>query len=87
VNYAIQFRPGVDRDMQRLPYAVRQRVDRSILKLSENPRPVGCQKLSGADDLWRVRVGDYRIVYEIDDRSHVVELQIVAHRREVYRGL
>jgi len=61
-------------------------VDRKIVLLSENPRPGGCKKLKGVD-LWPVRVGNYRIVYEVDDARKIVDLHIVAHRRDVYRGL
>jgi mRNA interferase RelE/StbE len=47
--------------------------------------PIGCKKLSGAEDLWRLRVGDYRVVYRIDDDKHTVDVTVVRHRREVYR--
>jgi len=64
-----------------------RRVDAAILALSDNVRPAGCVKLSGLSDLWRIRVGDYRVVYEIRDRQLIVLIVGVAHRREVYRNL
>jgi len=73
--------------MAGLPAPVLRRVDKAILSLGENPRPPGCRKLVGAASLWRLRVGDWRIVYEIDDVRCIIEIRIVAHRREVYRGL
>lgn len=53
--------------------------------LGQNPRPVGCRKLVGGERDWRVRVGDYRILYEIDDTRKIVHVLHVKHRREAYR--
>jgi mRNA interferase RelE/StbE len=52
--------------------------------LSENPRPAGCKKLRGFKDTWRIRIGDWRVVYLIDDVAKLVTITRVAHRREVY---
>jgi mRNA interferase RelE/StbE len=87
LNYTIQYRPGVPRDLARIPRQLLRRIDRAILALGENPRPTGCRKLTGASRLWRIRVGDWRVVYEIDDPARIVDIQIVAHRRDVYRSL
>jgi len=65
----------------------RRRIARAIDGLARIPRPVGCVKLTGADDAYRIRVGDYRIVYQIADRIVTVYVIRIAHRREVYRGL
>jgi len=70
--------------MEKLPTGIYERVDRAILALTDDPRPPGCTRLRGRDD-WRIRVGDYRIVYGIDDRRRTVEILHVAHRRDVYR--
>jgi mRNA interferase RelE/StbE len=53
-------------------------------RLAAFPRPPGCKKLKGGDTQWRIRVGDYRIVYEIDDTAKTVDVTRIAHRREVY---
>jgi mRNA interferase RelE/StbE len=87
MSYAILYRESVKREMRRLDSGVRRRVDAAILALADNPRPSGCVKLSGPSGLWRIRVGDYRIVYEIRDEQLIVVVIGVAHRREVYRGL
>lgn len=87
MSYAIYFGPGVERDMSRLPRGILVRVDRAITALADTPRPAGCKKLVGQVNLYRVRVGDWRIVYEIDDAQRIVIVAIVGHRREVYRGL
>jgi mRNA interferase RelE/StbE len=61
-----------------------KRIDRKILALADNPRPPGCKKLRGYRDQWRIRVGDWRVVYLIDDVARLVTITRVAHRREVY---
>jgi mRNA interferase RelE/StbE len=63
----------------------RQRVVRQIQALAEDPRPAGCEKLAGRDGRYRIRQGQYRVVYSVDDRTRVVEVVRVGHRREVYR--
>lgn len=58
-----------------------------VTQLSANPRPRQCAKRAGASDLWRVRIGQYRVVYRVDDAARIVDVRIVAHRREVYRDV
>jgi len=60
------------------------RIDRKILALPENPRPSGCKKLKGYKDQWRVRAGDWRVLYIIDDAAKLVTVTRIAHRREVF---
>jgi len=62
-------------------------VTEALAVLRDDPRPPGCVKLTGADDLWRIRVGQYRVVYTIRDDELLVLVVRVAHRRDVYRGL
>jgi mRNA interferase RelE/StbE len=64
--------------------ALFSRIDQKILALADNPRPPGCKKLQGYRDHWRLRVGDYRIVYIIDDKVKRILVTRVAHRRDVY---
>ena len=68
----------------RLPRKEQLRVRAAIDLLSENPRPPGCVALSGEDSTYRVRVGDYRILYEVIDRRLVIQVVRVGHRRDVY---
>jgi mRNA interferase RelE/StbE len=63
-----------------------ERVIFAIQKLGQNPRPAGSRKLAGAHNDWRIRVGDYRVIYEITDAIRVVRINRVRHRREVYRA-
>jgi len=75
-----------ERDLKRLPVAFFHRVIAVIRALAQNPRPPGCRRLhgSGHDD-YRIRVGDYRVVYEVDDTATLVRIMRVRHRREIYR--
>ncbi|MGB0062650.1 type II toxin-antitoxin system RelE family toxin [Candidatus Binatus sp.] len=83
--YAIEFAPGAKRELGKLPREVQLKLNKRIDSLSLDPRPRGSKKLKGGDELWRVRVGDYRVVYEVRDKVLVVLVVRVAHRREVYR--
>ena len=60
------------------------RIDLNILALADNPRPAGCKKPKGYEDQWRVRVGDWRVQYIVDDAAKLVSVARIAHRREVY---
>jgi mRNA interferase RelE/StbE len=84
-RYAIQVKPAFEKDFDALPKDVQRRVTAKIDTLASNPRPSGVEKLAGAEALYRVRIGDYRIVYEIRDAVLIVLLVRVRHRREVYR--
>ena len=74
-----------ERDLKSLPTAVFDRILPRIKALADNPRPAGCHKLAGSKNDWRIRIGDYRVVYEIDDFRKQVKIFRVRHRREVYR--
>ncbi|HEU4342430.1 MAG TPA: type II toxin-antitoxin system RelE/ParE family toxin [Candidatus Binatia bacterium] len=76
---------AAERDLKRLPRPIFDRIISHLKALSQNPRPVGCKKIAGSRSDWRIRVGDYRILYEIDDRAKLVKVMRVRHRREVYR--
>ena len=83
--YRVRTSPDADKQLAKLDGSVRVRVAQKIDQLAENPRPQGCKKLKGDDNLWRVRVGDYRIVFSIHDDVLLVLIIRIAHRREVYR--
>ncbi len=70
--------------MDALDDALFARIDRKILALAEDPSPPGCKKLRGYKDQWRIRVGDWRVLYAVDDAVKLVSITRVAHRREVY---
>jgi mRNA interferase RelE/StbE len=83
-NYSIVLKSSAQKELDALDDAVFFRIDRKILALAETPRPSGCKKLRGYKDQWRIRVGDWRVVYIIDDSAKRVSITCVAHRREVY---
>ncbi len=83
--YRVRTSPDADKQLAKLDGSVRARVAQKIDALAENPRPPGCKKLKGDDNLWRVRVGDYRIVFSIHDDLLLIVVIRIAHRRDVYR--
>ena len=86
-HYAVSFRRSAEKDLRKLDagaatrYACYAQVDALVL----NPRPVGCRKLYGSENAYRIRIGDYRVIYTVDDEVLVVAIERVRHRREVYR--
>jgi mRNA interferase RelE/StbE len=85
VSYQIEFSRQADRQFRNLPSQIQQRLKPKIDVLAATPRPYGSEKLSGDDQLYRIRVGDYRIVYVVEDDRLLVLVAKVGHRREVYR--
>ena len=81
----VEFHPDVYKQLQQLPRTVFASALNAIVGLGHDPRPVGVRKLVGSRSDWRVRIGEYRIVYEIDDRAETVTVMQVRHRRDVYR--
>ena len=84
-DYRIEFAPSAKRQFEKLPARVRGRLAPEIDSLATEPRPAGVKHLAGPDDLWRIRVGAYRIVYRIEDARLVVLVVKLGHRRDVYR--
>ena len=82
--YAVEFLPSAAKALEKLEPAVRRRVAGRIERLANDPRS-GAVKLRGADDVWRARVGDYRILYQIEDDRLTVLVIRIRHRRDVYR--
>jgi mRNA interferase RelE/StbE len=82
--YTVRILRAAQKALARLPEQDYARVAAAIAALASNPRPPGCVKLTGST-YWRLRVGDYRILYEIDDTGQLVIVATVGHRRDVYR--
>jgi mRNA interferase RelE/StbE len=83
-SYSVEIKLSAQKELSALDNLVFARIDRKILGLASNPRPAGCKKLKGYKDQWRIRVGDWRVVYIVDDSAKRVSVTRVAHRREVY---
>jgi mRNA interferase RelE/StbE len=83
VSYTIQIFRRAQKELAALPQLVYPRVRDAIRELADTPRPPGCKKLAGREG-WRIRVGDYRVIYEIDDRAQSITVMHIGHRRDVY---
>ena len=87
-GYRLLIKPSAGKEIEGLGHKKdRQRIVQRIAALASDPRPAGCEKLAGGEGRYRVRQGEFRIVYAVDDVSHTVEVVKVGHRREVYRGV
>lgn len=85
MTYNIELSPAAVRHLRKLDGSARRRVQAAIELLATQPRPAGAKMLVGGDGEWRVRTGDYRIIYEIHDDVLLVLVLTLGHRREVYR--
>ena len=83
--YRVLLERSAERDLGRLSSEIHDRVIAAMQGLANNPRPPGCRKLAGSKSDWRIRAGDYRVIYEIAGAIRVVRVNRVRHRREVYR--
>jgi mRNA interferase RelE/StbE len=86
-SYRVMLKPSVEKDLRALPKASLARLIRRIEELTNNPIPRQSVKLTGAEHLYRIRVGDYRIIYAVDADAKQVVVYYVRHRRDVYRDL
>jgi len=85
MTYRIEVAPGAIRQLRKLEPSARRRVQAAIELLAEQPRPSGAKKLVGGDGEWRVRTGDYRVVYEVHDDVLLVLVVAIGHRRDIYQ--
>jgi mRNA interferase RelE/StbE len=85
MTYHIVIANSAKRDLRRLDSALQRRIAIRLQVFKGTPRPTGASKLRGRKDQWRIRVGDYRIIYEIDEDEQLVIVLRIAHRREAYR--
>ena len=87
MEYRVLILPRAQRQIASLPLQTRRRISDAIDSLEKNPRPPGTKKLKGTEDLYRLRVGDYRIIYAIQDDELLVIVVNAGHRKDIYRGL
>lgn len=83
--YAVALARSANRELSRLPAAVVERIARALDRLEHDPRPRGSQKLAGSESTYRLRVGDYRVIYEVDDEARSVVVTRVRHRKDAYQ--
>ncbi len=84
-QHKVLFKASADKALRKLPESIQKRIVAAVDVLRDNPRPPSCQKLEGEEDLWRIRVGDYRVVYTIQGEELIVLVVRVPHRKDVYR--
>ena len=82
--YRIEVTPRARKDLRAFPKMERQRIAEQIDALKTDPRPTGCKKLKGREDFYRIRVGDYRVVYQIEDEVLLILIVRVGDRKEIY---
>ncbi len=85
MTYSVALAPAAVRQLRKLDATARRRVQASVELLAVQPRPPGAKKLVGGSGEWRVRTGEYRIIYEIHDNALLVLVLAVGHRRDIYR--
>ena len=84
-TYRVVLKPSVEKDLRPLPKSIVARIMKHIEGLSDDPFPDGTAKLAGTEQTYRIRVGDYRVIYGVDKATKQVTVHYVRHRREVYR--
>lgn len=86
VSYKIEVKKSALKELQKLERSVVAQILRGITALSNNPRPQQSLKLRSSENSYRLRIGDYRIVYQIEDRTKMIFVYAVGHRKDIYRG-
>jgi len=84
-EYSIVFARSARKELENLPETVQLRVLSRIEQLSTNPRPTRVRKLVGSEDLWRLRIGEYRVIYGIHDERKLLDIICIRHRKDAYR--
>jgi len=87
MSYTIQLKKSALKDLYKLPKEVSRQIAQAINDLGQTPRPHGCKKLKGLENLYRIRIGDYRIVYQMNDKILLILVVLIGNRKEVYRNL
>lgn len=85
MKYTIEISKTAEKQLKKIPKEYQGRIVNSILSLGSNPYPYGCKKLSGFDDVYRVRIADYRIIYSVEDKRLVIIVLKLGHRKDIYR--
>jgi mRNA interferase RelE/StbE len=85
--YELYIERRAEKDLKKLETALFSEIVAKIKGLVDNPHPQGSKKIAGSHNDWRIRIGNYRVLYEIDNKTKKIKIMRVKHRREVYRGL
>lgn len=87
MSYTIEFSRKAERQFKDLPKSIQVKLAPKINALADNPRPRGAKKLEGEDELYRIRVGDYRVIYQVQDKALIVLVVKIGDRKEIYRRI
>jgi mRNA interferase RelE/StbE len=86
VSYTLLLDRAAEKELRTLPAQILKRIDKRLLALSDQPKPKGSLKLKGKEgEGWRIRIGDYRILYTIEESQKIIRIYRISHRREAYR--
>ena len=85
VSYKIEIKPSAEKELEKLPRQIIPKVVATIKALAENPYPYGVKKLAGFEHTYRIRIGDYRILYDIFEKKLVIEVIRIRHRKDAYK--
>jgi len=85
MSYRLEVKESGQRELAELPTRIQRRIVRALEKLAEDPRPSGVHKIRGTEDAYRIRVGDYRVIYEVREKQLVVYVIRMRHRKDAYR--
>ena len=86
-SYSVLLTQTAEKELSRLPNKEIKKIVEILKSLEENPRPIGCKKLKGYKNLWRLRIGNYRVIYSIDDIILLVDIREIGHRKDIYDKL
>jgi len=86
MSYQVNLPKIVQKQLNALPQEIKQRILKSLVQLQEEPRPVNSLQMKGGQG-FRLRIGDYRVLYDIDDSKQILNLRRIGHRREIYQNL
>jgi mRNA interferase RelE/StbE len=85
MNYQITFSRSARKELQKLEENLLHKIFSKIQMLGDNPKPSGCRKLQSYENLWRIRIGDYRVLYSIEENEKIIDIVAVRHRKEAYK--
>ncbi len=83
--YSVLLSKSAQKQLRKIPPSIADLIEHKLLSLEENPRPPGCKKLMGEENGWRIRIGDYRVLYEIQDKVLIIHVVDIDHRKDVYK--
>jgi mRNA interferase RelE/StbE len=87
MQYELLIERNAEKDLKKLKISLFTKITTKIKDLADNPHPQGSRKITGSQNDWRLRIGNYRVLYEIDNKTKTIKIMRVKHRREAYRDL